>query len=108
MRFNTGDESIDELFQSYHNNSANNNPTNVGSGVGGGGGGGGGGPSCISGTNVTSCTTAIASGIGHGGEALSTSPSQHQQNPIVNVSTLPTNIINILRIALKALKAGNF
>uniref|UniRef100_A0A1B0GAW7 RRM domain-containing protein n=1 Tax=Glossina morsitans morsitans TaxID=37546 RepID=A0A1B0GAW7_GLOMM len=84
VRFNTGDESIDELFQSYHNNSANNNPTNVASGVGGGGGGGGGGPSCISGTNVTSGTTAIASGIGHGGEALSTSPSQHQQNPIVN------------------------
>ncbi|KAL9908239.1 uncharacterized protein ACN427_004004 isoform 2-T5 [Glossina fuscipes fuscipes] len=84
VRFNTGDESIDEFFQSYHNNSANNNPTNVASGVGGGGGGGGGGPSCISGTNITSGNTAIASAIGHGGEVLSTSPSQHQQNPIVN------------------------
>ncbi|XP_061395925.1 uncharacterized protein LOC133331557 [Musca vetustissima] len=62
VRFNAGDECIDDLFQSFH--SSNTSTTGIG-GVGGGGGGGG------SNTNL--------SASGGGIDSLSTSPSSQQQ-----------------------------
>ncbi|CAD7002908.1 unnamed protein product [Ceratitis capitata] len=68
VRFNAGDECIDDIFQSFHNSNNSGSGAGVvggtggnGSVGGGGGGGGGGGPNA------------------GGGDSLSSSPSQHHQ-----------------------------
>ncbi|XP_036337201.1 uncharacterized protein LOC118747299 isoform X2 [Rhagoletis pomonella] len=58
VRFNAGDECIDDIFQTFHN--SNNSGAGAGGGAGGNGSGGGG-------PNVG------------GGDSLSSSPSQHHQ-----------------------------
>ncbi|XP_018787857.1 PREDICTED: uncharacterized protein LOC108968336 isoform X2 [Bactrocera latifrons] len=70
VRFNAGDECIDDIFQSFHN--SNSSGGGVGAGVVAGGngsvgGGGGGGSAGGGGPNAG------------GGDSLSSSPSQHHQ-----------------------------
>uniref|UniRef100_A0A1I8MVA3 Uncharacterized protein n=1 Tax=Musca domestica TaxID=7370 RepID=A0A1I8MVA3_MUSDO len=61
VRFNAGDECIDDLFQSFHSSNAS---------VGGGGGG----------SNTNLSATGGGGGGGGGIDSLSTSPSQQQQH----------------------------
>ncbi|XP_046808298.1 uncharacterized protein LOC111678983 isoform X2 [Lucilia cuprina] len=90
VRFNAGDECIDDIFQSFHTtNTTNTSATNTGSGGGGGGVSGSTiGSSNTNNTNITA--TGASGGGGGGGDSLSTSPSQHHQNPINNPDEVNT------------------
>ncbi|XP_065362224.1 uncharacterized protein LOC135955791 isoform X1 [Calliphora vicina] len=87
VRFNAGDECIDDIFQSFHTtNTTNTSATNTGSGGGGGGGNVGIGSSSLGSSNANNGTGAS----GGGGDSLSTSPSLHHQNPINNPDEVNT------------------
>ncbi|XP_067644896.1 translational regulator orb2 [Eurosta solidaginis] len=75
VRFNAGDECIDDIFQTFHNNSNN-------SGAGGGGGGNG---------NIGVGGGVGIQNAGGGGDSLSSSPSQrHQLQAQQNVDDVNT------------------
>ncbi|XP_054732223.1 uncharacterized protein LOC129240455 isoform X1 [Anastrepha obliqua] len=82
VRFNAGDECIDDIFQTFHNSNNSGCGSGVSGGAGGNGSGGGGG-------GVSGSGGGGGPNVG-GGNSLSTSPSQHHQLQQQNMEDVNT------------------